>query len=395
MAKKNNGAASNGPRKRKTVKELAQEALSSGDASSAVFSRPIPVGHEDLGERKFILNPPPPQPRDAVPEYEYLGELPDCYGTQRLYLVARDPYWLFAYWDMGWEQYWDAVNASHDRKVFLQIYLQDGTRIQQLQINEHARNWYIQVNRPDTTYFAELGYYRHDGGFHVISRSPNATTPRDNLSWKTEARFVTIPFDWTFRALFELICGHMKPGEELAEALCRLQEEGFPFPFRVGRGRPLSRKQQQDLLDYLGGEFTRRIRVGSLEITETLRRRIEELLSSGQWTTSLSSPFGASFGAPRRGFHMHVNAELIIYGGTDPKARVRINGKDIQLRPDGTFSYHFAFPDGKFHIPIDATSPDGMETRTALLSFLRMSQYEGDVRKTGQPPLPEPIGRKA
>ena len=82
---------------------------------------------------------------------------------------------------------------------------------------------------------------------------------------------------------------------------------------------------------------------------------------------------------------MHVNAELIIYGGTEPNAKVRIDGHDISLSPDGTFSYHFVFPDGQFHIPIEATSADGVEKRSALLSFLRLTDLEGDVRKTGQP----------
>jgi hypothetical protein len=335
---------------------------------------------------------PPPAHQGSAPDYEYLGELPDCYGTKRLFLVSRDPHWLFAYWDMGWHQYWDAQRAAHDGKVFLQVYYKDGTRAQQLQINEAARNWYIHVGQPDTAYYAELGYYRQDGHFEVISRSGEAVTPRDNLSWKSEVRFVTVPFDYTFRRLWEIILGHTRDGEELAEALCRLQEEGFPFPFPVGRGRRLSRRKTDQLLDYLGEEYIRRIRVGSLEITETLRRRFHELLSSGQWMTSitsLSSPVGG-FG---RSFDMHVNAELIIYGGTDPKAKMRIDGQEITLREDGTFSYHFNFPDGKYHIPIEATSPDGQEIRSALLSFLRVSDFAGEVRATPQTPRPEPIGR--
>jgi hypothetical protein len=131
-----------------------------------------------------------------------------------------------------------------------------------------------------------------------------------------------------------------------------------------------------------------------------LRKRYENALSSGQWTssagawvTSVSSPFGASFGKPRS-FHMHVNAELIIYGGTEPSAKLRIDGENITLSKDGTFAYHFVLPDGQFHIPIEATSADGVETRSALLSFLRLTDTVGDVRKTGQPVKDEPIGRK-
>ena len=365
-----------------------------GGSEPRLAKEPVPL--EDLHARKFVLNPPPPPPEHEVPAYEYLGELPDAYGTKKLYLVARDPYFLFAYWDLSWQQYQEAAERAHDGKVFLQIYLKEGGhRVQQIHVGDGVRNFYAQVNQPGTAFYAELGFYRQDGGFEVISRSGDAETPPDSMSWKTEARFVTIPFPLSFRQLWDLIRAVTRPGEELAEALARLQEEGFEFPFQTPKGSPLGEEQHEALLEYLGGELVRRIQVGSLEITEVLRRRMTELQSSGQWLSSISSPFGASFGARggERNFHMHVNAELIIYGGTDPKAKVRIDGQEISLRQDGTFSYHFNFPDGKFHIPVEAVSPDGVEMRSALLSFLRISDYAGDVRKTGQPPLPEPIGR--
>jgi hypothetical protein len=348
----------------------------------------------DLQDRKFILTQQPSPKVQEPPAYEYIGELPDSYGTKKLYMVARDPQWLFAYWDLTWQQYQEAAHSAHDGKVFLQLYWQNGERAQQIQINESSRNWYLHVGQPDTAFYAELGFYRQDGKFEVISRSGTIATPRDNLSSRTDARFVTIPFHFSFAQLFEMIKGHMHPDEELVDALARLQDDGFPFPFTVGKGTDLSHEQHEELVSHLAGDFTRRRWVGSLEITETLRRRLQEMVSSGQWTSSggvssMSSPFGGR----ERGFHMHVNAELIIYGGTDPNAKVRIDGQDITLRPDGTFSYHFTLPDGKFHIPIEATAPDGEERRSAMLSFLRMSAYEGDVRKTGQPPLAEPLGR--
>ncbi len=91
--------------------------------------------------------------------------------------------------------------------------------------------------------------------------------------------------------------------------------------------------------------------------------------------SSLYSGIGASwsgqpFGQPERAFFMHVNAEVIFYGGTDPEAKVTIAGRPVQLQPDGTFRYHFKFPDNDFEIPIVAVSPDGVETRSAVL-FLR------------------------
>jgi hypothetical protein len=335
-----------------------------------------------------------------LPAYEFLGYLPESYGTKKLFLVPRDPHILFAYWDLSPVQYQEAARAAHDGKVFLEVYVPGEGRVQQIHIWDTHRNWYLQVSRPDTSFVAQLGYYRGDGSFEVLARSSEVRTPRDTLSPHTDARFVTVPFSVSFKELFDIIAGQSQPGEELVETLARLQRTDFELPFQARIPRDLTPKEADELLEHVGDEEVRKRMVGSFEITEILKKRFETMVSSGQWAssagawvTSVSSPFGASFGR-ERGFHMHLNAELIIYGGTSPDAKVRVDGHDISLSKDGTFHYHFVFPDGQFHIPIDATSADGAETRSALLSFLRMTEIEGDVRKTAQPRVDEPIGRK-
>lgn len=101
----------------------------------------------------------------------------------------------------------------------------------------------------------------------------------------------------------------------------------------------------------------------------------------------------SSFGQHQtREFFMHVNAEVIFYGGTDPRAKVTVDGKPITLNPDGTFRYHFIFPDGTYEVPIVAVSPDGVETRSALLRFHRGTEKQGKVDDTAQPPLAAPMG---
>ena len=118
------------------------------------------------------------------------------------------------------------------------------------------------------------------------------------------------------------------------------------------------------------------------------------------WSAAAPSSWGAesswlsSWPAAPRGFFMHVNAEVIFYGGTHPDATVTVDGKQITLRPDGSFRYHFVLPDGEFEIPIVATSPDGLETRRAVLKFERATARRGDVGATAQPPLAAPMGRK-
>ena len=360
--------------------------------SSPTRSADVPPPSVEANPLKAAL----PEPAQEVPAYEYLGYLPDSYGTQKLFLAARDPNILFAYWDLSGFQYQEAARVAKDGKIFLEVYVPGEGRVQQVHVWDSHKNWYLQVNRPDTSFVAQLGYYTNEGGFVVLARSAEIRTPRDTLSPNTDAKFVTIPFSISFKEILEMIKGMGLPGEELVETLARLQDSDTPLPFQKPRTVPTPPKTG-DLIDYVGDEEIRRRMVGSFEITEILKKRFETALSSGQWgssgwVTSVSSPFGASFGR-ERGFHMHVNAELIIYGGTEPNARLRIDGHDVKLSKDGTFSYHFVLPDGQFHIPIEATSADKVETRSALLSFLRMTDTAGDVRKTGQPKMDEPFGR--
>ena len=92
---------------------------------------------------------------------------------------------------------------------------------------------------------------------------------------------------------------------------------------------------------------------------------------------------------------MHVNAEVIFYGGTHPNAKVWIGDKPVALNPDGTFRFHFVFPDGNYEIPIVAESPDGVEQRSATLRFERGTERQGVVGATAQPAfLAEPMGRR-
>ncbi len=113
-----------------------------------------------------------------------------------------------------------------------------------------------------------------------------------------------------------------------------------------------------------------------------------------------SREFGSSwsaqpFGAVPREFFLHVNAEVIFYGGTHPAAQVWVDGQPIPLNPDGTFRYHHRFPEGRCSIPIVAQSPDGREQRSATLHFGRGDLREGEVGHTAQPVwLENPPGRQ-
>jgi len=75
---------------------------------------------------------------------------------------------------------------------------------------------------------------------------------------------------------------------------------------------------------------------------------------------------------------------LIIYGATEPNAKVTVDGKPIKLRSDGTFSFQYAFPDGEYWLPVVAVSAAGDDERAVDLKFERKTKTKGDVGKVRQ-----------
>ena len=109
---------------------------------------------------------------------------------------------------------------------------------------------------------------------------------------------------------------------------------------------------------------------------------------SSSFSEYVSSPLGG--GPTTCGFWFNVNAELVIYGSTEPDAKVTIGGKTIELQPDGSFKYRFAFPDGQFELPIVAVSTDNTDGRAAELKFTRTTEVFGTVGVQPQDPALKP-----
>jgi hypothetical protein len=107
-------------------------------------------------------------------------------------LLARDPYWLYAYWDFSPAHIGAARNGlgSQDTRLVLRIsdvtYIDfDGTNAwssTDIELAPFATDWYISVPRPDASYCVEIGYKALDGHFTLLGRSNAATTPRAEIS---------------------------------------------------------------------------------------------------------------------------------------------------------------------------------------------------------------------
>jgi len=235
-----------------------------------------------VAAHKFDVSPKVRPPRQKFAD-ESLGELPESYGTGKLFLTARDPNWLYAYWDLTHHQMADARRRAADGRLLLRLFEQNvAAPVQELTLHHDSRNWYISGVRASTTYRVQLGYWRPDGQFQVIATSRDATTPAAVVSTDTSARFATIPVDVPFEQLLSIVRSYSAGGEPLAQALHRLQQRGVPFPFQVGIALGPWTPEQAALIEReLGGDLWRRMQTGSLELSEWLRKRLQENVSSG------------------------------------------------------------------------------------------------------------------
>ena len=107
----------------------------------------------------------------------------------------------------------------------------------------------------------------------------------------------------------------------------------------------------------------------SLELKQLFEERLRRPMGSPAVTSFGSG--GLTAGGKQRKFWFQLDAELIVYGATEPNARVTLQGEPVKLRPDGTFTMRFSLPDSRQIIPAVAASADGVEERTIVLAVER------------------------
>jgi len=342
------------------------------------------------GQKYSLGATPPPQNFGAE------AELPESYGTKKLFLTARDPHWLYANWDLTHAQQVNLNALSSDGHLVLRIFAHkvEGHPAYEIHVHPESRHWFTHVERAGHSYVAELGYYSALGKWTRVSTSSGTMTPPDAVSPETDTDFATIPFEYPFAKLMEIIKNAVCENLPLAQAIEELRRHGHPDLPRVTASSPSpfpaawTPQQEKALSEIINIDEVRRVWMGSLEITELIRRKLAHEISSlgvsSLGVSSLSSPFGGM--EKSKGFWFNVNAELIIYGATEPDAKVTLGGHEIKLRSDGSFSFRFALPDGKYDLPAVAVSADGTDARAADLKFSRETQYLGDVGAHPQDP---------
>ena len=249
---------------------------------------------------------------------------------ERIVVMVRDPFWLHAYWEIK-RQSVERVQAAmsqdwHTARPYLRLLeVSDAGAstaaervVRDIEVHGGVSNWYVHVDNSPASYRLELGYMSGGGRFFPLVRSNVVTTPEPGAS-------DAIDENWTDVA------------------------ENFDKIYAMSGGYSPDNN--------------------SLELQELFEERLRRPMGSPMVTrygTGMDGMF-----APAQDFRFEVDAEMIVYGVTNPNTHVSLRGEPVRIRPDGTFTVRMSLPNQRQVIPVVASAANGGEQRTIVLAVER------------------------
>ncbi len=319
---------------------------------------------------------------------EFLADLPAGYGESRIVLMPRDPQWAYTYWDVP-NEHKEELRRQGGQQLALRIYdvtdinldYQSPHSIQEYPSDELAREWYLPVPVSDRDYVIDIGYRCADGRWLVLARSARVHIPPVYPSDWIEDAFITVNFEDNLRGQtqYELVPPAKKaPAPTAANGFAGNGVNGNAIYDEI-----FGMTESVEALRVAGSLFGSMQQVpGSMAPEQAISSYVFPS-GVGMWAVPTTSGLnmsgvgmsGAGFSGdvpmrPRK-FWLIADAELIVYGATEPDATVTIGGRPIKLNPDGTFRFQMSFQDGNIDYPIMAVAADGEQTRSIHMNFNR------------------------
>ncbi len=270
----------------------------------------------------------------------------------RVVFLPRDPQWAYVFWDIA-EQDRARAFAAGTAQLCLRVAdvtgLAGGSShphtLQEVVVDANASEWYIPVPLSDRDYRVELGFRNPQaGGWISLAHSAVARVPAMHPSEQILDQFVPFSLDpGSAPAPAPLTPAAADTG--LHERLYQSATSGWR---RLGRGSEAFHEFEDSSLSGEGFSAS----------------------AVGLWASGRSES-GAGLAPRQRSFWLVADAELIVYGATDPAARLTIGGEDVPLSPDGTFRIQVPFRDGQQLYPIEAIAADSEQRRNITLEFRR------------------------
>ena len=276
----------------------------------------------------------------------------------RVVFLPRDPQWAYVFWEISDDDRQRAQKEGASR-LCLRLAdvtgMQDGSAhphtLQEVPVDSHSTEWYLPVPLCDRDYRVELGY-RIGTTWMSLAFSSVARVPALHPSEQILDQFVPFSLDTT--SVPEAPAAPVTPAEPSDSGLHERLYQSATVHFRRRR---VGSEEFQEGVDSSGDS-------DSFGLSDS---------GIGLWASGRNES-GLGGVAPRqRSFWLVADAELIVYGATDPSARLTIGGEDVPLSTDGTFRIQVPFRDGEQMYPIEATAADGEQKRNITLNFPRQT----------------------
>jgi len=353
-------------------------------------SAPTPAatveGQTEVEASKFAPSTEPIPPEALASVDEGLPDLPSGYGESRIVLMPRDPQWAYAYWDIP-NEHKEELRRQGGARLALRFYdvtdidmnYQAPHSLQQYECDEMAREWYLPIPVSDRDYAIEIGYLCNDGRWLLLARSTPVHIPPVYPSDWIEDHFMTVGWDQELRGQTIMTLTH--PSKRVgAEAGNPIYEEIFGMAQSAEAQRVAGSLfgSMQHVPGSVVSSFA--VPVSSYVFPSGVGMWAGELPAIPGMNMSGLTMSGVGFSAsappirPRQ-FWLVADAELIVYGATEPDATVTIGGKPIKLNPDGTFRFQMSFQDGLIDYPIFAVAADGEQNRAIHMKFTRETPH--------------------
>lgn len=279
-----------------------------------------------------------------------LGDIPLPLAETRVVFLPRDPQWAYVFWEISSESR-NAATSAGARQLCLRVSdvtgLQSGAShphtLQEVVVDSNATEWYLPVPLSDRDYRVELGFRKTDGGWFSLAFSAVARVPALHPSEQILDQFVPFSLDTAPTTL----PAPMESGDSSLHE--RLYQTATVRWRKLGRGSEAFHEMDENNSSLHGLNDS----------------------GIGRWASGRNES-GIGGVAPRqRSFWLVADAELIVYGATEPSATLSIGEEVVPLSADGTFRIQVPFRDGKQLYPIKAVAADGEQSRNITLEFER------------------------
>jgi hypothetical protein len=287
-----------------------------------------------------------------------MGAAPRPSLETKVVFLPRDPQWAFVHWEIGAQDRQRVLEAKAEQLV-LRVWDVTGLpagsvhlhTLQELLVNALAREWFVPVPMSDRDYQVELGYRMAGGGWLSVAVSAPARMPAVGPSKEIADHFVPFLLDPPASQNAESgpVTAPPAPAVGMHERLYLQASGGRQV---LGRGSEAFHDLQEDQDSAAGNQAS----------------------GVGLWASGRNYS-GAGLMARPRSFWLVADAELVVYGATDPAATLRIGEEIMPLAADGTFRLQVPFRDGQQVYPITAVAADGEQRRSITLEFSRSTPH--------------------